>query len=175
MLAALVRDLDDESPLLVSASTTLARPWELLDPATLIRGGELHVAPVEFNNMRNAPRITPLPGIIDATLGGRDGSVYDVLGLPPTRRGMLIERHRMALSELELEQPVVLEQLVTVHLAALLTAAPTPAHVQATFAAAGIPAHTVTAARLRAATVDELPPTGQRHIGTLEGKATRRR
>lgn len=145
VIATMARDLDDELPLLLLSATSLARIWELLDPGTVIRDGELHVPELRFNNMANIARTVPLGTLMRRTLGGRDGTVYDVLGMAPDRRGALLELHRMALSELELPQPISLEQLVILQVAALVDAAPTGAHAHATLAAAGIRANTVRA------------------------------
>lgn len=138
LLTAILTGPEDERPLLLLMATTLARPWELLDPATRIAGGCVHIAASTFNNVTTPARVVPLPRPIVESLAGKEGTTFDVLDEDPRRRGQLLELARVALSELDLSSPVDLEELLLVHLAALAEEATTTEQVESAARTAGL-------------------------------------
>ena len=67
LLTAILTGPEDERPLLLLMATTLARPWELLDPATRIANGSVHIATSTFNNVTTPARVIPLPASVSYT------------------------------------------------------------------------------------------------------------
>lgn len=144
LLVAILKGPEDERPLLLIAATTLARAWELLDPATRIADGCAHIAASTFNNLAVPARVVPLPEAIVESLAGREGTVFDVLGENPSRRGQLFELAQIALTELDLPSQPNFEDLLLIHLAALIEEAATPEQAASAARTAGL-----------------LPPNGQ--------------
>lgn len=130
---------EEETALLLLCATSLVRPWELLDPRTELRSGVLHIEASVCNGLRMPARERPLPASLAHGLGDTTGTVYDLLGLPATRPGALLELHRRAARELEVDFDANLEQLAVIHLEALFASATAEHQIQAILAAAGIP------------------------------------
>jgi len=148
VLARLAAELDDdERALPLLCATSLARHWELLDPATTIADGRLYVASQRFSSSASTARIVELPTTLGLHRGA--GSVAQVLGFPPGRTGQLIELHRLALSTLELPFDVTLESLPVLQLEALVRVAPSQDHRHAVLAAAGLRTRSPRAMRRR--------------------------
>lgn len=156
LLRSIGSDLEhNEKALTLLGATTLSRHWELLDPATVVRAGVLHIPEIQYNNRRNVARSLPLARSFLEELEGESGTVTALLGFPRGRIGQIVELHRLALSELELDVPVTLESLPAIHLAALIEVAPDADHVHAALAAAGLPAQTAPGMRRRSETLND--------------------
>lgn len=150
LLKAIARSEIPTAPLLVFQLFTVTHHYEILDGAAVSSNGSLLIAELRFNGFIAPARAVPLARIATTMLDGRDVEVCDVLELPVAERGRYVSCLRSDLAELEISQPVHLEDIVPIAAEALLHAAADTAGRQAVLAYAGIPAATPVAAKQRA-------------------------